>query len=493
YSRLLACLFLGFIVSPLAAENDVKPAGETAPPVPPAPAAETKPGTAPAPAVAADPALVEAIESIIDEDEATRKKAFDRLNAATAADLPTLEKYENAADTEIRKQVGLILQRLRRGELAFFLKFPDGTPAAGQKITVKVLEIPAPPKPDENQKQAQAGNNANGNGQGQVQVVINGNVGVGQMVVVGNGVQIVGANGQGMPKEVFSSELTADATGKVVVGRFNDGKYQYQIETQDPLPRVGHNGTLQLQQDAKPVDLEVRHGIGATVTVVDEAGKPLPGALVMNVDARRTQQLKQSGLAVAASWRRWSTSAEADEKGVAKLEKINATELTLVAILKGYDIAGGETLPVKDGESATVTLKLVKATPIACTLSVTGSGRKALGNLRLLFVTADTANTVLGPRWTTEITAKDIPALIEKGAIDAGTTDENGDLQAKLLQDQYYVLGFNKDDGKCWWGSLMGNGMLREKTKLGMQPIQTPQVAQPAVPQAPPQANQAGQ
>lgn len=435
--HVLCCLFVGSLaIAPLCVSAAEEPA------VAPAPVAPAAPG-------ANDMPLADAVESIIDEDEATRKKAFARLEAATDADIPVLEKFVQHEDAEVRRQVGLLLQKLKRGTAALVLKFPDGTPAAGQKVTVRLLELPKPVASD---KKEEASGGTDGK-EGQVvaangmKIMVNGNAGANVQMVV-NGQRVVGGAAAGMPKEVFSGELTADAQGKVVVGRYNDGDYQYGITTQEPVVAQNANGTIKLEEKTEPKTVEIRRGIAAKVTVVDEAGQPVTGAVVMNFAGYSRIAPKNQNVGRLLNYRRSLPNSETDEKGIAEMPRANGESVTLIAFKRGYEVAGGETTAVKDGETAVFTLKLVKVAPVEWQLAAQTGPDKPLAELRVLAVPTQEVSTILGPRWAQDATAADIPAYVEKGAVDLGTTDEKGELKAKIVPDQYTLVAFDKTGEK---------------------------------------------
>lgn len=348
--------------------------------------------------------LPDAIESIVDEDENTRKRAFQRLEITTEADIPVLEKYAQNEDAEVRRQVGLLLQRLKRGTAALVLKFPDGTPAAGQQVSAEMVYVP---KPD--------------------------------------------AKGRpGANKQVFQGELTADAEGKIVLGRYNDGDYAWWIIISRPylIRREKIHGQMKLEENSAPLSVQVRRGFSGIVTVVDEDGQPIPDAVIKHMGSFSPAQIAGVLPNSFLSRNRGRPFAVTNEKGVAILKNWTIDNPKLAAIKAGYELTGGEIIPAKDGENITVTLKLVKSMPVEYMLTARLEKDKLLPGARVLLVPRSTLESVLGKEWEKTSAAANIPTYIEKGAIDLGTTDLQGKLNIKFIRDQYIMVVFSKNENK---------------------------------------------
>lgn len=415
--HVLSSLFIcSLMITPLWAKEDREPV------IAPAPAVSEV-----SHAAAIEMPLPEAIESIVDEDEATRKKAFQRLEAATEADIPTLEKYTGHEEAEIRKQVSLLLQRLKRGTAALVLKFPDGTPAAGQVVIVKLQK--------EGYETDQTDQTDQVRGEAWQKQVTTG-------IKCGDT-----ATGK---KEVFSGELTADAAGKIVIGKFNDGDYYYSLKTHGTLPSQKLNGRIKLEAKSTPMTVQIYRGISALVTVVDEEGKPMAGTVVMNIAGfppAQMSQMKKQAPCQLLSYRGGLNSSETSEKGVASLEKQKSSEFLFVAIKHGYNPAFSDPFPLKDGSLLTLGLKLVKTVPVEYTLTV-ALREKPLSETHILAVPSPDWMLGIGQTWNQDSTTDDIPAYVQKGAIDLGTTDAKGNLQVKMVPYVYHLLAFPKGGEK---------------------------------------------
>lgn len=440
-------------------------AAEVAADTPAAPATET-------PAAAAM-TIPEAVEGVLDEDEPTRKKAFARLEAATETDIPALEKFEEAKDPEIRRQVALVLQRVRRGEVIFQLKFADGTPAAGQKVDVKLIEVkmPEPPKEEASKdgtketdpKVAAAG----GANQIQVQVAGGGQV---QVLMAGGGQVMVNgmpANGkmvaQPILKEVLSTELTADADGKISLGRFNDGKYQFQLTVSDGLPMQRNNGSLELKKDTPANVWEVRRGVNAKITVLDTDGQPIKGALVFDLGGNTglKQTLLSRPVDSARRFTRGMRTAETDDKGVAELEGIGLQDINLVVLKEGCEPLVTEKVAAVDGKPLALDMKIQRIKPKEITVKLKDVGGSDLAGYRFLLIVSSEYGVVIGaqpaPGVKSEnaiVSADKFDEYIKAGAVDLGKVDTEGKLKANVLPTNYVLLGSAPDSQELRLGNI---------------------------------------
>lgn len=469
--KMLVLLCLAAVLTPVMRAAEGPDAGERPAVTDPKPATTPEATPAAAPATAAAPAAVvkpdisiaDAVEGILDEDEPTRKKAFLRLETADANDVPALEKFEDAKDPEIKRQVALVLQRLRRGEVAFVLKYADGTPAANQKVNVKLTEIKMPEedKKESSDPKAQAAGQA-GNG---AQIQVQGNAQV-QVQILGpraGGVIINGraADGKAMPtyKEVLSTELTTDAQGKVSLGHFNDGKYQYQLTVSDGVPGQNLNGQIDLTGASQPKDWEILHGVTAKVTVLDADGKPVVGATVYDLGANGKNMMKMLQMqgAVATRWMGQMKHADTDENGVATLEAIGMQQITLAILKDGYEVAVQENVEHQDGKPLALSLKLEKTQPLPVIFKPIDNQKTDLTGLRFLAIPQKEYDKIIGaanPNAGDEaetLTADKFDGYVKAGALDLGKLGENGELSATLLPDTYSLVA--AADGKP---SLLG-------------------------------------
>ncbi|HTL52194.1 MAG TPA: carboxypeptidase-like regulatory domain-containing protein [Planctomycetota bacterium] len=423
------CLVLLCCLGPAGAADDM--------PVAPPPPAQTAAG-------AADPLPIQdAIDGLTDEDEATRKKAFERLNAATEADLPALEKAAQAADPEIRKQAGLLVKRLKRGEVVFQLKFPGDKAAAAVKCTVKIYA-------------------------GDIQVYNNG--------MGGFAVQPMNAKGVAA-KEIFAQELTADAGGRLSAGKLNDGDYNYVLETEDPLPRQTLSGKISLNKDTPSISLEIKRGVTVRVAVVDEAGAPVNEVTVCNVeDANLIKQMAQLPRQHQQMMLRQYTSVPTDEKGLATLEKTGLKQINLYASKPGYDSYVQEKVAAEDGATIDAKITLVKAKPVHWTLTIHDLKNKPIPGARVLAIRqADLVKLRGGGNGALEF-AK-IDEYIKGGAIDLGTLDDQATVVTDLPPDAYWIYAFVLDPPAVYLNAMdLNNSVKVPKSTLrfGQQPVPKP-------------------
>ncbi|MGH7142873.1 MAG: hypothetical protein ACREJ2_01920 [Planctomycetota bacterium] len=403
----------------------------------PAPAPTSSPNAPNAPNPAPDPAtsqtpqrmdIADAVEGLVDEDEPTRRRAFHRLDAADAADIPALEKFAKSSDPEIRRQVDLILKRLKRGALAFTLQYPDGKPVVGLKLSVLVYQAD------------------------QVQVYSNG----GRVNVMYK------APRNGPAKEDFEADVTSDANGLITVGRFNDGDYACLVEAGDPLPTQNKDVTVHLREDTGPAKVELKRGVNLTVTVLDGDGKPVPDATVINVDQgaylRNLQQQEHNSQMLMALSRQF-TSATSDEKGVAELDRIGLEEIHPVAFKEGYDAAIGDKQDVADGGKGAVTLKLIKTQPVKMEMNfIDQTTGKPLRDVRVVMVQYSKMMAAFGARWYVDSKEDQIPTYVKNGAIDLKSTSKEGTIKGEFLPETYMVLGFSGTAVYCGNVPIPGHG-----------------------------------
>lgn len=409
---IVACL-LGCCLSAAlhaAAEEPLEPSDREESPPPQLAVTATQP----------DLPILDAIEGLIDEDEQTRRRAVDRVTKATEADLPTLEQFADSADPEIRRQVGVVLKKLKRGEFSLIARFPDRTPAAQIKFMVRLYV-------KENQKQQEQ--------QGRI------------MFVQGRGVS---------GKEVASIDCAADGEGKVTIGRFNDGDYLYLIEPQDPLPAQPIQGKVSMRSDSQPLEIVVKRGVTVTVTVTDSDGKPLPEVTVYNSESsdflKQTRQMNPMQTRMMLGH---AASTQTDEKGVAVLEKVGLTEINVVAAKDTYDCAFKEQVKAEDGGQVQVALTMVKTVPYKCKLALRDAKGGALpAKLRVLAVRQNEVPKVLGQQWNLNLSRKEVDEYIKKGAVDLGEAPQEGEVALEVLPDQYFVVGLSEDDKRLFYGSF---------------------------------------
>ena len=387
-------------------------AQDTAPAPAPDPAAPTPRAAAP------DLSIADALDAISDEDKPTREKALARLARATVDDLPALEKSADSTDPEIHKQVALLLKRLKRGQLALLLKYPDGTPAANLKIAVKAYA-------------------------GEIRIARGGR---GNQMLPGN-------LGPGV-SELAAGDYTTDAAGKIAIGQYNDGLYTLLIATSDPLPAQSLNGQVNLSQQAPPLALEIRRGVSGPVTTVDEDGKPVADATLFYLtDLSVLNQYRNIPVSQALQSGQMFSCGTTDEKGAAEIKLVGAGRIIVAALKEGYDLAAEDDIKAADGAKINLNFKLIKTKPIQLSIVCKNRQGELLKTHRILLLRPKDLMKVMGNQWFNSADAKKIPTYIENGAIDLDSSDDAGCVSHQLMPDVYWVFAFGKD-GKTYYSTV---------------------------------------
>lgn len=283
--------------------------------------AADKPGNGVSKAIC-DLNIQQALEAVEDEDPATRGIGLQRLEACTEADLPALTLAAKSSEVAIRGRAQALIEKLRRGEAAIVLQWTNGTPAAGLTVAVKLLRHTA--------------------------------------AAVTNAETVRDRDGKNRCEStstvIVEAQFTADAAGKLTLGRFADGDYQLLVYTTAEVPLQNFVRDLPLKYGAKPLVLTIRKGTTYQVKVVDEAGKPVPDATVGGLSlSPDCIDIRQRPVVQAQALLRQYNGGETDEKGQTTV--IVAAPVTGVGVaLPGYQVAVATPPSVEDGKSCVVTV-----------------------------------------------------------------------------------------------------------------------------------------
>ena len=351
--------------------------------------------------------LADALEAFSGTDFTALRKAQDVLAHCTPADLPVVNSFANHANPAVRKQAALLSRRLTGTPFAFQAYFPDGTPAEAVKISYAVHE----PLTEEERH-------------------------------AGLGLQ---QDLELITSVVCKGVTATDAIGIGIAGMLQDGKYTCEVELSGPLPRQYRKLYLKITPNTPVVPVEVLHGGEVVIRVVDEAGLPVEDAVVLLPWSGPGEDCSvTSGLLHQA--RRATGNHRTDREGRINLGIYPAKGIEVAAGKMGYEPVWDREINLIDGGRIEKTLTLTKAQPVATKLKFT-TREGAVPNLRVLIVPESQREAVFGKESEIAADAANLKRFIEKGAIDAGSTDAKGEIKIDLVVDAYSITAFSSTGG----------------------------------------------
>lgn len=371
------------------------------------------------------PALTvsEALEALGDEDEATRKQALAALEGCNDKDIPALEKAATDPDAEIRGRAATILKKVKRGEAAVTVTFADGASSAGLKFSGILYFMPAAAAVDQDKAKEEEKRTK---------------------------------SSRPSEQECARGEFTADAAGKISFGRFADGAYRIELSAPEGFPRQRFGAQMQLTYGVQPEAWRLYRGFTVQVKVVDEAGQPVDGVTVANMDNANTSRALMQGypegqiVGVLASM----DGVLSDAKGAVVLKQVLNNGQAVGACKPGWQLTTQNLERCADGGRAEMTLTLRKLVPVEAKVRCHNQVNVAYVEVRVLLVPSlePEVAACLGEDWRKALSKDKIDTYIQQGAVDLGTTGALGELSVKALPDSWSLVGFPKEGKEVLYG-----------------------------------------
>lgn len=375
------------------------------------------------------PAVDAAIEAIRDEDEATRKSGLAVLANCGEADLSELEKHAADADIQVRGEVLRTIYRIQRGTCSFYLSYRDAKPVANTKCLVEIY--------------AKSVTQFDGSGLGIV------------FVYYTDGLDEAG--NEILAKPLFVGEVATDSKGHLVAGKFKEDDYFYSIKIIGVPTQEQFAGKVTLGPKFAPPQLTCKRGVTAKITVVDEKGTPLGGAVVLDIEDRPMETLKNeiTGWVPSNVFREPGRIIHrdiCDAKGIGTLEGMGLGAINLIVAKPGYGISFEMEVMADDGATIAKSFTLKKAKTQSTSVLCKDSKSNLISDLHLVaFTDMDylrfSEKAVFDGGWE-----KNLGSYLAAGAIDLGLTDRDGAILVDLPPEYYSVVCLRKNEDSRYYG-----------------------------------------